>query len=436
MVDRGSYERRGVDVNLFGILMSLTVEDVVEFCRKHTHDAEFLRMTSPWHVSFFNDIARQVIGKNRALTTSQAGIVLKVFPKIKAYLVSKGRISQDEADSFLQNPEYRLPPTQSSNVPREVRAVGGNRLAFRFKRNDTIRLAFDGLATILNHELPEWDWINKLTIVPVTPSNVEAVEKIIINNRFNIDLSAAETIAAAYNNEYRKVSASAFMEDGYIRIDAPNSLIDAWVANVLRGEEIGAQSYRLPATPQMARRIVPLKWFHDAGVKKYNNGPCVISADIDELALVDTVDVSIPRYDVVQQLLDYDLRATIDSSGELELVSAIGHAIRLAGIKWVFVENEAWGNYFIVDGKVDPSSIRVVDSSVDIGKYRDEAVYITTNSDSYISDFFHTIVISRYAASIKLYDFPTLNEISNSSHLFNYKKFKAFTSLFNFIKLD
>src|SRR5437763_12180494 len=90
-----------------------------------------------WHRSFVNNVSQHVSGGN-CVSTNQAQIVLKIARGHKQELCKELRCADTELDEAIQFPAYDREPYQSVSIKREVRYVGMDKVAFRFKLDPTV----------------------------------------------------------------------------------------------------------------------------------------------------------------------------------------------------------------------------------------------------------------------------------------------------------
>ena len=374
------------------------VEDVITICRKHIRDSKFLLVTSSWHVNFVDSLWQKVVSKDRPLTTEQGKSVVKLLAKARPYLVSKCGIDEKAIDTLLKAPRYRQPPTLSANIPREVRGAGGSKLIFRFKWNDVIRSQLADLATAAVSSY-EWDWINRVTVVEVTPQNVDDVQRMIVDHRFDFDINAANILASAHNLKELLLTVDPI--DGEFELRTSNFLIAAWTNRVLGGREVGFQTFRLPATPKIARRLLPVK----------NVFPkAVIDPQVNSLADEDTVPIEVlpvhlsKYHDLLQKILDYDVRVNLSGNipNDSDLTEIIRISAKLYGLD-TFVQLPTLGGGEKLD--FGPNSC-VLTPDLDVGKIRDSSVLVSSSQylGNEVFEFPHVVLC--HSDAILFDDYP------------------------------
>lgn len=332
------------------------VEDVAETLVPWLGDASLQRaLGDPWFEKFLNSIYTRTLFSRQPLTTEQAKIVLKVLARARSWFVDRGW-SDATIQAMLDAPVYRLPPTQSVNIPRQVRHVGGNLLAVRFKRHDNILADLQSLDARFTP--PVWDTRHRVWLVPITSSNHEGLLELIGGYRFEVDDAVVESLAATKDKIGER---SGFVYDdttNEILVNVgDNDLLARWVSATLAWEPssgVGGldQDFTFTATPSIARRIVRMSMA---------NSDMVIDPKLVDLARQGVVHPSTfvtyselrgDDCSLVQELLDLDLRATVAMpdnrhwAADKQWLRPILVAARLRGIehivygKTVFSERE------------------------------------------------------------------------------------------------
>lgn len=148
-----------------------------------------------WTRRFVADVQDRV-KKGGSLSSKQAAIVLRLLAENRDAMVGIGA-SADALDDLIACPVYRNEPYESVNLPREVRYIGGNRLAFRFKYIEDIVGSLKGLRELNRVGDALYDGRRKLWIVAVNRFNFDSVIKLIGSYHFHIDHAALEWLAKA-----------------------------------------------------------------------------------------------------------------------------------------------------------------------------------------------------------------------------------------------
>lgn len=211
----------------------------------------------PWHRDFIQSVCKYADEK-RSLSTKQAEIVIKIIDRIRPEIMSFGWATQQELSNLIADPTYRVPLYESSNVPREVRYLGDNLLAFRCKANKVLT---DRIKTLDNAAKTGWldgtldnfnlakdprgpavalkarfDWLHKIWIVPVYRFNLESIAELIADQRFNMDQETAN---------YLRLAHKSLDQSSLFAIDAENKIILAnicddpilsgWITEIANG---------------------------------------------------------------------------------------------------------------------------------------------------------------------------------------------------------
>lgn len=219
-----------------------TVEDALEliFNLHLTKSKLFERVLSdPWYSRFISNVYMHV-AENKPLSTEQARIVLKLVARLRPHLIEHRVAHADTIDRLLSHPVYRRLPYQSSNIPREVRYIGDNCVAFRFKYNDVILEAIKSLRKKNEYfadDLTRFDFTARVWIVRVTRDTLDPIFKIIKEHRFQFDDATLDYLTLASNSKGKPSTFVYDPESGRIVANVcDNEIVATWVRNVLRGE--------------------------------------------------------------------------------------------------------------------------------------------------------------------------------------------------------
>lgn len=212
--------------------------------------AEFQRMfKDKWYSDFIESVTGHVV-YGKALSTYQASTVLKLLKRAEPMLVEHGYVQDGQITKLISYPIYNKMPYESSNMPREVRYVGDNMLAFRFKFNDTLIKEFSSLRMKSGHVInggprkPTSDnaFFHKtlrLWFVRVNRDTIQSIMSIIKRYRFDFDDATVDYLALAENS---KSEESTFVYDPesemIVANVCDNEIISMWVSTILNGEVI------------------------------------------------------------------------------------------------------------------------------------------------------------------------------------------------------
>lgn len=194
-----------------------------------------------WDFRFVTNVA-SYIRKDKPLSTEQSKIVLKMLRRFEKKLVNKGLIEADKLRNLIEFPSYRQPPYTSASVPREVRYIGDNCLAFRFKMNDVIKNDIKRLRPKGTGFIEKYNWFHsqhRVWVVPVTRDTIKPVQELISKHRFDFDDAVVEYLVRASNSADQPTGFAYDPEINLISAEVgDNELIAWWVQTVLKGEVI------------------------------------------------------------------------------------------------------------------------------------------------------------------------------------------------------
>ena len=197
-------------------------------------------ITESWPTNFINNVTFHV-NAGYGLSTSQARIILKMAENHLSSIASSLRVKRDDIKYAVEHPQYRKPPYQSTNVPREVRYIGMNKLAFRFKRDPVVTSDLKSLniKQPFTEEKVIWHQEHKLWVVPVFDENLDGIMDVIRRHKFKPDQGVLEYLTLCTNS--RKVSSTFALDDAeetlYINI-CNNPLLAHVVSNLIKAEAV------------------------------------------------------------------------------------------------------------------------------------------------------------------------------------------------------
>lgn len=194
-----------------------------------------------WSRKFLIDVDARV-SNGQPMSTAQARVFLRLLGHVRVGLVAEGSVSDATISLMLARPRYRTEPYQSINMPREVRHLGDNLLAFRFKMAPEVIKDIKEVAagSRLGHFFaqPRFDAEHKVWIVPVTRDTVDAIQHIITTHRFAFDEETLIYLHTVINTE-EGAPVSFRIEGDQIIGDIPgNDIVAMWATHVLRGEVV------------------------------------------------------------------------------------------------------------------------------------------------------------------------------------------------------
>lgn len=199
-----------------------------------------------WLTNFISNVVMHV-GNGSPLSTKQSEIICKNAGNYASTLAKVMRVSRDDILNALSSPRCRQTPYQSANVPREVRYLGMNKLAFRCKRDPTViaDLRDLGVKQPFVHQKSQlgttstWHSEHRIWVVAVVNENLDAVMEVIRRHKFNFDNDAAEYLTLCTNSKNH--ISTAIMDDDeenvYVNI-CNNSLLAHFIFNLMDGQAV------------------------------------------------------------------------------------------------------------------------------------------------------------------------------------------------------
>lgn len=223
-----------------------------EEIRRGTHSPIF-RNLSVWQRNFITDVNGH-LQQNKPLSTKQSVVILEIIRNCRDQLVKHRNISETTLEKILSNPQYRRPLYESTNIPKEVRHLGGNLLGFRFKKNDNLKAEVKSLCDIpmtdwlgewlpvlsgLVHNMvikPRYDWMYKIWIVPVYRFNILKITNLIATEHFALDGTTKDYMKLARRSADQP-SLFAVDEENEILLAnvCDNPLLSGWITEVVGG---------------------------------------------------------------------------------------------------------------------------------------------------------------------------------------------------------
>jgi len=236
------------------------VEDLLLTICKHLNSVGLLfdgLLDDPWHRNFISNVSAHVEA-GKQLSTNQSRTILKLVGRVRQQIVRNGLATAEDIDLMLRQPEHRRPLYQSANVPREVRHLGDNLLAFRFKQNDLVvqRIKEFGLPVMtdwaelhrslliprMRFELlprPRFDWDYKIWVVPVLRPTIMGIIALINEYRFGLD-DATQNYLQLARQSLDQQSAVVLHADREVLLAnvCDNPLLAGWMTEVAGGISI------------------------------------------------------------------------------------------------------------------------------------------------------------------------------------------------------
>lgn len=214
----------------------LTVEDLLESLLFLVHTGVENR---EWNVSFITSVANHIFN-GRALTINQGKTIVKLAANHIAKIAAH-RVTDSSAVKYaIASPSYRHPPVESANIKREVRYLGGNKLAFRFKMDPTVIAELKGLkSSSLSNDR---SWFNqglRVWVVSVSNANLDKLFSIIKNNKFEFDEDVLQYMLKCSNSKGKMPSFVYDDQSGNIIVEiVDNPILEDIVSMVMGGVKL------------------------------------------------------------------------------------------------------------------------------------------------------------------------------------------------------
>ncbi len=211
-----------------------------------------------WAADFVQSVGNH-IDNGRALSVKQAAQVLKVIERVRHHIVTKGWATDDQITAMILHPQYRQPLYEASYVPREVRYLGGNLIAFRFRGDKEL---IDKITALSQAPMTPWlhggvvhginkyelereatvaiksryDYLYKIKVVPVYRFNLKAITDIIATHRFKTDDMILAYFRGARKNLDEPAVVTISKEDEAILVKVHDDpLLSSWITEIGEG---------------------------------------------------------------------------------------------------------------------------------------------------------------------------------------------------------
>lgn len=155
----------------------------------------------PWEKTFLESLSSQV-AVYRKVSTKQVVSLVGVLSKRKALIAKTSGISEIDIEKAIAANRWPsdIKIYDSVDVKREVRYLGNSKLAFRFKRTQEL---WSALSEIKRGNATAEESIREanITVIRVTPFNLERVFKLISDFRFDFDGATLEFMTRCTNTK-------------------------------------------------------------------------------------------------------------------------------------------------------------------------------------------------------------------------------------------
>lgn len=187
------------------------------------------------------------VNRHSPLSTKQSEIICKNAQRYSSSLATAMRKSREDINKAIAIPVHRQQPYQSANVPREVRYLGMNKLAFRCKRDPTVVADLRALGVkqpYVHQKSPlgttaTWFSDQKVWVISIVNDNLEQVMDVISRHKFHFDQITAEYLTLCENSKMQ--ISTAVMDDDeqnvYLNV-CNNNLIAHLVYNLMDGKAV------------------------------------------------------------------------------------------------------------------------------------------------------------------------------------------------------
>ena len=195
-------------------------------------------ITDRWTSSFISNVIIHV-GNSKPLSTNQSAMVLKIAAKYVIPLTQVMKFSAVEIRNGINNPNHLRTPFESSDVKREVRYIGINKIAFRFKMDAVAQRDIRnlGINNGVVQSKPEFHLKYKIWIVQVDNTNLARIHDVITRHKFEFDDNLAEYLTRCENSQSVPSAFVADEEDGVIYANICNNPVLAYaVQHIMKGK--------------------------------------------------------------------------------------------------------------------------------------------------------------------------------------------------------
>lgn len=215
----------------------MVVEDILDLLSQLVVDGT---IKGEWHRNFIGNIQAYVYSGS-AISTNQSATILKIASSYTTQLATLARTSPAIMKSWITCPTYKQQPYTSISVKREVRYLGADKLAFRFKADHTVVLDLKNTrsSSDFEHQRPKWNHQYKVWILTVTSSNLEKIMSLIQTHNFDYDAEVLEYVTLCSNSRNTKPTFFLYGEEDVIYGNVPNDpKLQYAITNLLGGELI------------------------------------------------------------------------------------------------------------------------------------------------------------------------------------------------------
>lgn len=197
-------------------------------------------ITDTWRRSFITNVT-QYADNGSPLSTAQSKIVCQIAGNYHKQLATVLSATTSDIAKAIAQPQYKQVPYQSADIKREVRYIGMNKLAFRFKLDQTVVADIKALRTSSSYcqTQPVFNNDYRLWVVLVDTENLEKVFNLIKRHKFDFDEPVLEYLTRCSNS--RKVPSAFVLDEESNEVYANvcnNPLLAHVVKNILKGQSL------------------------------------------------------------------------------------------------------------------------------------------------------------------------------------------------------
>jgi hypothetical protein len=217
-------------------LLMLTVENLLDSLLFLVHSGVENR---DWNISFISSVAQHVHA-GRALTINQGKTVVKLAANHISKIADHQHTDVNAIKRAIQSPIYKSPPVESANVKREVRYLGGNHLAFRFKMDPTVIAELKALkSSSLSNDRSSFNQELRIWVVSVSAANLEKLFAIIKNHKFEFDEDVLQYMLKCSNSKGKSPSFNYDNQTGNIIVEVvDNPILEDIISMVMGGDAL------------------------------------------------------------------------------------------------------------------------------------------------------------------------------------------------------
>lgn len=167
------------------------IEDIItamsksEYIWNDTDAGGGILRISKHYFQFFVDMEKKV-SRGKSLSTNQCKLAIRRIQQNLEFAKAACSIDRSDLKNLLKNPVYRIPPVESVEWAKEVRWVGFNKIALKYKFNKELNESIYKLAdqTVENTHMSDKHF---LTIIPIVPGSIKYIYQFCMDNKFKMD---------------------------------------------------------------------------------------------------------------------------------------------------------------------------------------------------------------------------------------------------------